>query len=100
MLAVAASLIVATFPSRNDDYFRHLVHVASRFAMAVIAIWFCIVTIVYVGNGAHFAGELFAGATHSGYASNEITGWFTAEMLAIVVGLAFHIRLLVERYRR
>jgi hypothetical protein len=99
-LAAAASLLVAILSSRNDDYFRHLTHIASRFAMGAIAIWFFIAAVLFAGDGGYFVGELAAGVTPVGNATSGPAAWFTADVLAIIVTMAFHIRFLIERYRQ
>jgi hypothetical protein len=100
IMAVAVSLLVATFSSRNDDYFRHLSFTASRFAMGVIAIWFCLAAVTRIGNAGYFVGELAAGVEPAASIATGPASWFTAEILAIAVAMAFHGRFVVERYRK
>ncbi len=100
ILAVAASLLVTVFSSRDDDYFRHLSLTSSRFAMGIIAIWFCVAAIIHLGDGGHFVGELAAGGQPSENTSAGPAGWFAADTLAVTVATAFHIRFVFERFRR
>jgi hypothetical protein len=100
VLAVAASLLVAILSSRNDDYFRHISFVASRFAMGVIAIWFCLEAIIHAGNGAQIVGILAGGGQSGGNPAAGPKDWFASETLAVTVAMAFHIRFFFERYRR
>ncbi len=100
VLAVATSLLVALLSSRNDDYFRHVSGVASRFAMGIIAIWLCLAAIMHAGNGAHLIGELAGGGLPGENVAAGPNDWFASETLAITVAMAFHIRFFFERYRR
>lgn len=100
ILAVAASLLFAIFSSRHDDYFRHLSSVASRFAMGVIAIWFCVAAIIHAGNGAQYIGELASGGKPGENFTPGRAEWFASDMLPLTVAMAFHIGFFFERYRR
>ena len=100
ILAVATSLLVAVLSSRNDDYFRHISSVASRFAMGIIAIWFCLAAIIHIGNGAQLIGEWAGGGLSGENVTAGPNDWFSSETLAITVAMAFHIRFFFERNRR
>ena len=100
VLAVATSLLVAVLSSRHDDYFRHLSCVASRFAMGIIAIWFCLAAIIHIGNGAQLIGEWAGGGLSGENVTAGPNDRFSSETLAITVAMAFHIRFFFERYRR
>ena len=100
ILAIATSLLVAILSRRNDDYFRHLTQVASKFAMGVIALWFGFAAVIHMANGGHFLGVLAAGATPMEVAAKTASDWISAETVTVIVALAFHVRFLAERYRR
>jgi hypothetical protein len=98
-LAIATSLLVAILSSRNDVYFRHLADVSSKFAMGVVALWFCAAAIIYTGQGGHILGELAAGARPLQFNTGRAFNWFNGETITVAVALAFHVRFLIGQYR-
>lgn len=97
-LAVAISFVVAILSPRNDDYFRHLVQIASQTAMAIIALWFCFAAVIEIGNGGNLLGQLAAGVKPSPMALSKVEHWIRAEAVILIAAMAFHIRFLIARY--